>query len=134
MRFFQLGLTGFLLQLFGICAFIEVSRTNVGVVAKPLVIGLVVILIALLIWIGLRSISLKGALFYLPGLLAFGYVTAFHLVGINAFPALLRDWNISLSYLMAVSGVALTAFIIFSVMSTLLLILRRAIRSGKVFN
>lgn len=132
MRLFQLALLGFLLQLFGIGAFIEVSRTDVGVLGKPVVIGFVAILIVLMIWIGLRSISLRGALLYLPGLLAVGYIVAFHLVGIVAFPGLLDDWSISLSYFMSVSGVALMAFVFFSTTSILLLILRRAIRSRKV--
>ncbi|HKU19315.1 MAG TPA: hypothetical protein VJP80_08745 [Candidatus Saccharimonadales bacterium] len=129
MKILRLASIGFLLQLFGIAAFIAVSRTSMATLGKPAVIGIVAILVILVIWTGFKAISLRGSLFYLPALLAAGYVVAFHFLGITAFPGLLRDWDLSRSYFFSVFRVAVVAFALFVATAILLLLLKRVVSS-----
>lgn len=131
MKFFQLTLAGFLVQGLGLIAFILVSRTNAAALGKPAVIALFMFAMLLMLWFSFKWISTRSSLIYLPGLLALGYVVAFHVVGMIAFHGLLSDWAFSLSYLLPLLRTAAIVFVLYAIAAGIIFLLKKASARGR---
>jgi hypothetical protein len=132
MKLFKLTIAGFLIQALGLIAFILVSRTSVAAIGKPAVIALFTLALMLVLWFSFKWISTRSSLIYLPALLAFGYVVAFHVVGMVAFHGLLSDWDFSLGYLLLLLRMAAIMFVLYAIAAGFLFLLKKARARGDV--
>lgn len=103
------GILGIVLQAVCLIAFIEVSRTSIAEIGKPLVVLLSALSVLLFLWNWLKSEERKIIL-WIPALLAVGYSIAFHLVGLVGFPGLLADVSLSVDYAKSVLSVTAIMF------------------------
>lgn len=104
------GIYGIALQAVCLIAFIEISRTSVAEAGKPLVVFFSMLSVLLFIWSWLKNENKKSVLLLIPAVLAIGYIIAFHLVGLIAFPSLLADAGLSIGYLISLFSVTLVVF------------------------
>lgn len=120
------GVAGVFLQGAGLSAFIVISRTNIANVGGKIAIALTALGMGWLIWEGVRNARSKAEIFFLPVLLALGYVAAYHLVGLIWFPGLLSGFSLSgADYLKSVLMVLATVLLMYSTGTLLIFLIRK---------
>lgn len=97
---------------------------------KPVILFCALVVMALLLWRGLRVARNWRALFLLPVALALGYIVSFHLLGLIGFRGLLRDfdWS-SADYLISGLSVAGTVFALYVAGTALIYFLDKTLRA-----
>jgi hypothetical protein len=114
MKTIKRGILGVVLQAVCLIAFIEVSRTSIAGIGKPLVVLLSVLSVLLFLWNWLKN-EKRRIILWIPVLLAVGYSIAFHLVGLVGFPGLLADISLSADYAKSVLSVTAIMFGCYSI-------------------
>jgi len=111
-------------------AFILISQARISAMGKPVILFCALVVMALLLWRGLRVARNWRALFLLPVALALGYIVSFHLLGLIGFRGLLRDfdWS-SADYLISGLSVAGTVFALYVVGTALIYFLDKTLRA-----
>jgi ABC-type enterochelin transport system permease subunit len=129
------GMFGIVLQAVCLIAFIEVSRTSVAEIGKPLIAIISALSMSLFLWGWLRNEERRRVQLLMPVLLAVGYSIAFHLVGLVAFPGLLADADWSTDYAKSVLSVTAVMFGCYSIATGFLcFLLKRKLKMEKVAN
>jgi len=104
------SILGVVVQAICLSAFIEISRTNIADIGKPIVVLFSVLVVLLFILVWLKSEGRKQFLVVIPASLAIGYSIAFHFVGLVGFPSLLADANLSTDYVKSLLSVTAVMF------------------------
>lgn len=116
-RWFIFGVAAIVVQALGIAAFVAVSRSDWGHIAKAAVLaGTLASDITLLAWILARSAKVQS-IFVSALCLSAAYVVAFHLVGAVAFGGLLRDIGTGSAYFASVLRVLAATLLPFTICS-----------------
>jgi hypothetical protein len=97
MRYRMFALTSIVLNSCLLSAFIVAARIDSSNLGKPVIITVGFASVTLLLWHALRDATHNNAVLVCPLLLALGYVIAFNVLGLLAFPSLLRDVAASLT-------------------------------------
>ena len=133
MRLFLFGIVGLLVQGAGLAAFMVVSRSSGAAFGKTAVIVAIGFVVCALLWEGVRRSKGILAVCLFPVVLAFGYVVAFHLLGLLGFPGLLADarqpW---LDYLLPLLHVTATLFVLYGVATVGFFAINRGFRRIKL--
>ncbi len=127
------GILGIVLQAVCLIAFIEVSRTSIAEIRKPLVVLLSVLSALLFLWNWLKNEE-RRIILWIPVLLAVGYSITFHLVGLVGFPGLLADDSLSADYAISVLSVTAIMFSCYSIATGFLYLLLKNTRKPHSMN
>lgn len=125
MNLLRIASLGIFAQAIGLIAFILVSRSDTAGLAKQAVIGVTIVAMLLLLWMGVQHLTF-GRRVVLAGLLAIGYIITWEILGITFFPGLLKDFELlSLDNLRASTQVALFVFLLYAIGSVVLSLIKR---------
>jgi len=130
MNLFHFGLTATVLQGAFLTVFIVVSQTRFSAMGKPVILFCALLVMALLLWHGVRRARNWRALFLLPLALALGYILSYHLLGLIGFRGLLSDfdWS-SADYLISVLSVTGTVLAFYAVSTVLIYFVDKTLRA-----
>lgn len=105
MRTFIVAIVGLLVQALGLALFITVATTPWAETGKPIVIGGTILAMAILLVFANNPYRFFQSVGY-SALLAFGYLVAYHVIGISFSPALLAGLQMpSVEYAQAVAPI-----------------------------
>jgi hypothetical protein len=133
MRLFLFGVVGLLIQGAGLAAFMEVSRSGNAAMGKLAIVVITGLAICALLWEGVRRSKRVLTVCLLPFALAFGWVLAFHLLGLLGFPGLLNDaWPPWLDYVLSVLRVTGYLLVMYGLATALFFAMIRGFRRNRL--
>jgi len=129
MKLMFFGIFGTLVQGAGLAVFMLVSRYSVATLGKLTVVVITGLAVCTLLWEGVRRSKGILAVCIMPVLLTFGFVAAFHLLGVLGFPGLLNDaWPPWLDYFLSVLRVCGILLAIYGIATLLFFAINRGFR------
>src|ERR1035441_3418924 len=132
MKLFWFSILGLLIQGVDLASFMLVSRSSIASFGKPVIIVIIGISTCILLWEGVRRSKRILAVCLLPFTLAFGFVLAFHLLGLLGFFGLLSDayppW---LDYFLSVLRVTCNLLVLYGLTTVLFFAVNRGFNRVK---
>jgi hypothetical protein len=116
----QLAVLGVSLEGFWLAMYIVVSSTNPSESSKTTILISAALSLVVLIYYSVTRLKRKRDLVLLLLILSFGYVGAFHLLGLLFFRGLLSDADLSFEYMRSLLGVAVVLLAIYLLVALVL--------------
>jgi hypothetical protein len=108
----QLAVLGVSLEGFWLAMYLLVSSTWASAWSKATVVSFTVVSLAALIYCAVTQLTKKDLILLLMTL-SFGYIAAFHLLGLLFFPGLISDSTLSFEYARSLLGIAVLLLAIY---------------------
>ena len=113
MKLIYLAVVGVSLEGFWLAMYLLVSSTYPSQLSKATVVISAGGSLVALIFYAVARLAKKTDVVMLLTILSFGYVGAFHLVGLLFFRGLLRDASLSFEYVRSLLGIAIVLLVIY---------------------
>jgi hypothetical protein len=131
MSVLMFGLIGLATQLALLAIFISVSRSAFASTGKPIVLVVAFVALSLIIWSAVNRTKKVTHVLALPPVLALGYLIAFYLLGLIAFPGLLSEATTSSDYIGSVLRVGCALLVIYATATGVLYLFAKSLRRAR---